>query len=91
MKKIKKQLGEREYVDFYNIFNKTYYSHEIGIRKPNPDIFNLVLNENNLDKEKTLFIDDSIQNIKSAENIGLRTHHLLGSESIESIFPGIIL
>ena len=91
IKEIKRQLGKKEYAIFYNIFSKVYYSHEVGMRKPNPNIFNLILNENNLDQKKTLFIDDSIQHIESAKNIGLQTHHLLKSESIESIFPDIIL
>ena len=79
------------YKEFYNLFDKVYYSHEIKLRKPNADIFRLVIKENNLSIKKTLFIDDSIQHIESAKRIGLKTYHLDGKETMESIFPDIIL
>ena len=40
--------------------------------------------------KNTLFIDDSIQHIESAKKIGLKTYHLDGNETLESIFPDII-
>ncbi len=52
-------------------FEKVYLSHQIGDRKPNASCFEMVLNENQLLPEETLFIDDSIQHIKSAESCGI--------------------
>lgn len=59
-----------------SFFEKTYYSHEMGDRKPNASIFERVLDENQLDPAKTLFIDDSIQHIEGAKKVGLNTCHL---------------
>lgn len=42
------KLGVKKYNEFYSIFKKVYYSHEIGLRKPNPEIFKLIIKENNL-------------------------------------------
>ena len=56
----------------------------------NDDIFKLVIKENSLSIKNTLFIDDSIQHIESAKKIGLKTYHLDGNETLESIFPDII-
>ena len=67
------------------LFEKTYLSHEMGLRKPNPEIFNVVLNENNLVAEETLFIDDSPQHIASAKTLGIVTYHL-ENEDIGSCF-----
>ena len=87
---IKKKIGVKKYNSFYNLFNKVYYSHEIGIRKPNPEAFNVILNENELNVNEVLFIDDSIQHIKTAKKLGIKTYHLTKDESIEAIFPDIV-
>ncbi len=67
------------------LFVETYYSHEVQMRKPNSDIFEYVLNKNRLSPERTLFIDDSIQHIKGANAVGLKTHHLV-KEDITELF-----
>lgn len=66
-----------------HIFVKTYYSHLAGVRKPNADAFQLVLEENGLSAEHTLFIDDSIQHIEGAKKIGLQTKHLVNADITE--------
>jgi FMN phosphatase YigB (HAD superfamily) len=55
------------------LFEKTYYSHFVGLRKPAKEIFELVLKENHLNPEETLFIDDSPQHLESAKKLGLQT------------------
>ena len=88
---IVRKIGVGKYDEFYNLFDKVYYSHEVKLRKPDPNIFKLVINENNLKIKNTLFIDDSIQHINSAKKLGLQTYHLNNSiESLETIFPDII-
>lgn len=88
---ILKKIGKNKYDEFYNLFDKVYYSHEVKLRKPDPNIFKLVINENNLKIKNTFFIDDSIQHINSAKKLGLQTYHLNNSmESLETIFPDII-
>ena len=67
------------------IFDKCYYSHLVGFRKPNAEAFELVLNEQNLEAEKVLFIDDSIQHIEGARGVGIKTHHLVESDICEII------
>lgn len=65
-------------------FDKIYYSHHIGMRKPDREIFELILNENHLNPERTLFIDDSIQHILTAQSLGIQTIHLINGMSIEN-------
>lgn len=59
--------------DFSPYFEKWYYSCNIGMRKPDAEIFEFVLNDNNLKAEETLFIDDSIQHIRGAGKLGIQT------------------
>ena len=74
---------------FEGKFEKHYYSNEIGKRKPNADAFLHVLEENVLKAEETLFIDDSIQHIEAAQELGIRAYHLTGEETIVDLFAHI--
>lgn len=58
------------------LFKKVYYSHEIKFRKPNKAIFEYVLNDSKLKPEDTLFIDDSEEHVLTANQLGIKTHHL---------------
>ena len=64
-------------------FAKAWYSNEVGLRKPGAQIFEFILQEENLQAEETLFIDDTLMNIETAQNLGFKTHHLLPTERIE--------
>lgn len=64
-------------------FEKDYYSHLMKMRKPNTEIFEQVLKENNLKPAETLFIDDSPQHIATAKQLGLNTHLLTYPETLE--------
>lgn len=57
-------------------FEKVYYSFDVGMRKPEERIFELVLEERSFDPGETLFIDDSPQHIEGAKKVGLNTYHL---------------
>lgn len=65
-----------------DLFTCAYYSHEVGDRKPNPSIFERVLQEQNLTPNSTLFIEDSLQHITGAQQVGLQTVHLTGGTTI---------
>ena len=56
-----------------SLFEKAYYSFEMGVRKPDIKIFELALRESNLIPHETLFIDDLENNTKAAESVGLQT------------------
>jgi len=64
-------------------FEKDYYSHLMGMRKPDRDIFEFVLNEQNLSPSETLFIDDSPQHIKTANELGLQTYLMTKDDTLE--------
>ena len=66
-------------------FTKAYYSNEVGLRKPNEDIFEFVLQDAGIKAEESLFIDDSWNNIDTAKKMGFKTHLLLAGERIEQL------
>ena len=53
-------------------FEKTYYSHLLGMRKPDRESFEFILKENELNGQETLFVDDAIVNVEGAELAGLK-------------------
>ena len=66
-----------------HLFEKTYYSHLIGIRKPDSAIFEKVLSENNLKPEETLFIDDIAANLEPAKALGIQTFMMTAPDTIQ--------
>lgn len=70
----------------YPLFHQVYLSYKLGIRKPNPAIFELILNEHQLVPSETLFIDDSAEHIATANKLGIQTIHLTGDLTLEKIF-----
>jgi putative hydrolase of the HAD superfamily len=80
---LKKTFGK---MIFDEIFEKQYLSFEIGMRKPDKEIFDLVLNENKLLASETLFIDDSIQHIEGAGKTRISAYHLQPTETILDVF-----
>ncbi len=86
LREIISSYGEKKWKNFISIFNEVYFSNQIGMRKPNENIFFYIINKNKLDVSKTLFIDDSPQHIKTAKKIGFKTYHLADKEDITSLF-----
>lgn len=75
------------YEDFKNCFDQFYLSHEINLRKPNADIFNFVLTENNIKAEECLFIDDTLENTQTAQQLGINVwNNNPSTEDIVDIF-----
>jgi putative hydrolase of the HAD superfamily len=66
-------------------FERAYYSHLVGDRKPNASIFQRVIDENNLDPVSTLFLDDTAHNLLGAQQVGLQTIHVTQKSPIESL------
>ena len=56
-----------------HLFEKAYYSQQMFLRKPNLNIFEKVIQDNQLVPEETLFIDDSPQHLAGAKQAGLHT------------------
>ena len=67
-------------------FDKIYYSHELGMRKPDAEIFSHVIETNKLNPQETLFIDDMENNIIGAQSVGLRTIHLSNQNYLTELF-----
>lgn len=59
-----------------DLFDKVYYSHIMGLRKPDEKSFRYILEDCHLKAEETLFVDDAKNNIEGAQRVGLRTLYI---------------
>jgi putative hydrolase of the HAD superfamily len=79
-------MGIKSYEAFKACFEGFYLSHCIGMRKPDPEIFNMFLTEHGLSANETLFVDDTLEHILSAKGLGFQTWHLkVGEEDVTEI------
>ena len=67
-------------------FDKVYFSHEMGMRKPHVETFQEVCRREGLQAEKTLFIDDTLQHIEGAKKAGLQVVHLVETDFLDQFF-----
>lgn len=77
--------SKQQVPDMSSFFIKDYYSHLMGMRKPNANIFEFVINTHQLNPSTTLFIDDSPQHLETAKKLGLQTHLMLRSETLQEV------
>jgi len=59
-----------------DFFERAYYSQFLGLRKPYPESFLAILEEQEILPSETLFIDDTLKNIEAARQLGFQTIHL---------------
>ncbi len=69
--------------DFLKEFNGMVVSGKVGVKKPDPQIYKMAIDQFDCEPNKTLFIDDRIENIDAAKKFGIQTIHLINPESLE--------
>lgn len=69
------------------LFDDVFLSFEIGLRKPDNEIYKYVLNKINLEAEQVLLIDDLKANIESAKNMGIKTHYHRTNDPLNYLEP----
>ena len=88
----KETVGIEFYNRFYTCFEKVYFSFEMRLRKPQPEIYKQVLIENNLLASETLFVDDKKENTDAAEKLGIQVWNLqVGKEDVVDLFDKVKL
>ena len=81
------KTGSSFYGAFYQCFEKVYFSFEVGMRKPDAEIYLHVLQQNDLSPKRTLFVDDKKENTDAAQALGLQVWNLqVGKEDVVDLF-----
>ncbi len=59
----------------FNLFRGGVYSYSAKASKPGPEIFQIAIEQLDLDPAQTFYIDDLLPNIETAARLGFITHH----------------
>lgn len=85
--KFEHKVGATFAREFYQCFEKVYFSFEIGFRKPESEAFNYILKKHELNPKRTLFIDDKKENTDIAASLGMHTWNIqVGKEDVIDLF-----
>jgi putative hydrolase of the HAD superfamily len=77
-------------VNLDSLFDRVYYSCAMGMRKPEPEIFWKIMEDNSLKPQETLYIDDSPQHVEGARNAGLHAALYDPKDSLEEFVNKIL-
>lgn len=80
-----------EYMDFRGLFEDVWFSHEKGMRKPEPEFYLGLLHENKLEAQESLFVDDLDVNIRAAQSHGIKTHYIHGDNILDLFVDGFLI
>ena len=82
---------EKRY-SFPCLVNGAVYSFDVGVRKPEKEIYEIAMQRANANPQECLFIDDLLENIQAAKQIGIEGIHFISSEQLkqELVHLGII-
>ena len=79
------------YREFDELFHKSYFSFDLHMAKPDSEIFEFIIHQHKLDRAKTLFIDDTEENLLTAHKLGLSTYQMKKPEKVRHLFHDGIL
>lgn len=74
----------RKKYDFLDLLDDIVISGEVGYIKPDPEIFQIILEKIGRPAQECLFIDDSLTNINQAQKMGFETIHFQSPEQLET-------
>jgi putative hydrolase of the HAD superfamily len=69
--------------EYRKLFHSIMYSFEIGVCKPDPKAFELMIKKLKVDPRECLFTDDYIENIKAAKRLGMQAIQFKNAKQLE--------
>lgn len=68
--------------DIWELFDEFILSHEIHITKPDPKMYELALEKAGCKPEEVIFIDDGLNNVRAASEMGINAIRFLGRDNL---------
>ncbi len=72
---------EKKYL-FPNLVNGAIYSFDAGCRKPEKEIYNILLHKSQSRPNECVFVDDLIANVRAAQLLGIQGIHYKDDENL---------
>jgi glucose-1-phosphatase len=71
---------------FEPLFDRVFYSHEMGLAKPSAEIYQKMLQDLDTSADRVVFFDDLEANVKGAASVGIQAVHVTGPNVIFDFF-----
>jgi len=71
---------------FEQLFDRVFYSHEMGLAKPSQEIYYKMLEELGTSANRVVFFDDLEANVRGAASVGIQAVHVTGPNVIFDFF-----
>ena len=84
--RFRESFRERFGGSFDELFVRCFYSDELHLRKPDPEIYRSVARQIGTPPGKLLFIDDNAANVSAARGEGWQACHLTGGITVTDLF-----
>ena len=68
---------ENNWPGIFDDISGKFFSYQIGVRKPHPDIYRHALNELGVEGSQCFFVDDLPDNIEAARSLGIDAHQFI--------------
>lgn len=68
---------ENKWNGFFEGTTGFFMSYRMGVRKPDPEIYRMVLEHLGAEGEQCFFIDDMAENVETARASGIHAHHFI--------------
>ena len=66
----------------YDIFDRVYASHQMGLVKPDLAFYTYILDREGCSAAETVFVDDTEENVEAARTLGIRSFLFTGAEKL---------
>jgi len=77
------KILKTKHKEMLDLFERLYFSVELGMRKPSKRLFEYILKDSDLNSEECLFVDDKEESIRSAKKTGIKGILFVGVEGFE--------
>jgi HAD superfamily hydrolase (TIGR01509 family) len=78
----------RRFPHFFDMFDVTIFSAEVGLVKPDARIYQLTLDQLGVKPEEAVFVDDFIENVEGAQAVGMKAIHFKNSQQTQLALKG---
>lgn len=85
-----KKFKEQFNTGFDSMFHKLFLSYDMGLRKPDEQIFVKMLLDGDMNPSETLFIDDTPENVDAALKTGIQAYHLQKEKDVTELIQELI-
>lgn len=76
-----------------SVFDETVFSAEVRLAKPDPAIYNLILGRLGMQPHETIFVDDFVENIEAAKELGIHAirffHPQQAMDAVQAALHGV--